>query len=139
MFSDVVYHHCSEFQIFQSLNGFHFSVLSLYPNSVQNQACFFYSFLTTANQNKLTSFSHVLYSCHWLIKGGFSAKIDQSLVFPLCSSFLLARLPRLALNFFYLIFLFLLFFSVNFLPLPCSICKVLALLLADPATSICPS
>ena len=37
-----------------------------------------------ANQNKLTSFSHVLYPCHWLIMGGFPAKIDQSLVFPLC-------------------------------------------------------
>ena len=27
------------------------------------------------------SFSHVLYPCNWLIKGGFPAKIDQSLVF----------------------------------------------------------
>ena len=40
MFSDVVYYHCSEFQIFRPLNGSHFSVLSLYPNSVQNQAWF---------------------------------------------------------------------------------------------------
>ena len=84
MFSDVVYYHCSEFQIFRPLNGSHFSALSLYPNSVQNQAYFVYIFLTTSNQNKLTSFSHVLYLYHWLIMGGFPAKIDQSLVFPLC-------------------------------------------------------
>ena len=38
MFSDVVYYHCSEFQIFRPLNGSHFLVLSLYPHSVQNQA-----------------------------------------------------------------------------------------------------
>ena len=41
-------------------------------------------FFIMANQNKLTSFSHVLYPYHWLIMGGFPAKIDQSLVFPLC-------------------------------------------------------
>ena len=40
MFSDVVYHHCSEFQIFRPLNGSYFLVLSLYPHSVQNQAWF---------------------------------------------------------------------------------------------------
>ena len=40
MFSDVVYYHCSEFQIFRPLNGSHFLVLSLYPHSVQNQAWF---------------------------------------------------------------------------------------------------
>ena len=44
---------------------------------------FVYIFLSIANQNKLTSFSHVLYLCHWSIKGGFPAKIDQSLVSPL--------------------------------------------------------
>ena len=32
----------------------------------------------------LTSFSDVLYTCHWSIKGGFPTKIDQSLGFPLC-------------------------------------------------------
>ena len=31
---------------------------------------FFYIFLTTANQNKLTLFSYVLHPCHWLIKRG---------------------------------------------------------------------
>ena len=36
-----------------------------------------------ANQNKLMSFSHVLYPYHLLIMGGFPAKIDQSLVFSL--------------------------------------------------------
>ena len=40
MFSDVVYYHCSEFQIFPPLNGSHFLVLSLCPHSVQNQAWF---------------------------------------------------------------------------------------------------
>ena len=40
MFSDVVYYHCSEFQIFRPLNSSHFLALSLYPNSVQNQAWF---------------------------------------------------------------------------------------------------
>ena len=84
MFSDVVYYHCSEFQIFRPLNGSHFLVLSLYPHSVQSQAWFCLIYLITANQNKLTSFSHVLYPYHWLIMGGFPAKIDQSLVFPLC-------------------------------------------------------
>ena len=56
-----------------------------------------YNFLTTTNQNKLTSFSHVLYTCHWLIKGGFPAKIDQSLVFPLCCNYSIIwiiHLPR---------------------------------------------
>ena len=43
---------------------------------------FNYIFLTTANQNKLISFFHVLYPCHWSIKGDFPTKIDQSLVFP---------------------------------------------------------
>ena len=43
---------------------------------------FAYIFLTTANQNKLTSFSYILYPCHWSINGGVSAKIDQSLVPP---------------------------------------------------------
>ena len=72
--------HCSEFQIFWSLKAFNFSVLSLYPNSVLNQGL---HFLTTANQDKLTSFSHVLYPCHWLIKGGFSAKLTNSWFSPL--------------------------------------------------------
>ena len=40
MFSDVVYYHCSEFQIFRPLNGSHILVWSLYPYSVQNQAWF---------------------------------------------------------------------------------------------------
>ena len=40
MFSDVVYYHCSEFQIFRPLNGSHFLVSSFYPHSVQNQAWF---------------------------------------------------------------------------------------------------
>ena len=40
MFSEVVYYHCSEFQILRPLNGLHISVLSLYPNYVQNQAWF---------------------------------------------------------------------------------------------------
>ena len=44
MFSDIVYYHCSEFQIFRPLNGLHLSVLSLYPNSVQNQAWFCLNF-----------------------------------------------------------------------------------------------
>ena len=35
-----MYYHCSEFRIFRSLNGLHFSVLSLYPSSVKNQARF---------------------------------------------------------------------------------------------------
>ena len=38
--SDVVYYHCSEFQIFRPLNGSHFLVLSLYTHSVQNRAWF---------------------------------------------------------------------------------------------------
>ena len=44
MFSDVVYYHCSGFQIFRPLNGSHFLVLSLYPHSVQNQAWFWLHF-----------------------------------------------------------------------------------------------
>ena len=40
MFWYVVYYHCSDFQILRSLNGLHLSVLSLYPNSVQNRAWF---------------------------------------------------------------------------------------------------
>ena len=79
MFSDVVYYHCSEFQIF--LNGSHFSVTLILFKTRHD---FVYLFLITANQNKLTSFSHILYPFHWLIMGGFPAKIDQSLVFPLC-------------------------------------------------------
>ena len=43
---------------------------------------FVYIFLTTANQNKLTSFSHVLCPCHWSIKGGLPAKLDQLLDLP---------------------------------------------------------
>ena len=71
MFWYVVYYHCSEFQIFNSLNGLHFSVLSLYPNYVQNLAWFtlHYIFLTTANQSILTSFSNTLYPCHWSLPG----------------------------------------------------------------------
>ena len=65
MLSDVVYYHCSEFQIFRSLNCLHFSILSLYPNSVQTRHDSIDIFLTTANQNKLTLFSHVLCPCHF--------------------------------------------------------------------------
>ena len=43
-----------------------------------------FTFRLHTNQNKPTSFSHILYPCHWSIKGGFPAKIDQ-LLFPLCS------------------------------------------------------
>ena len=66
MFWYVVYYHRSEFQIFRSLNGLHCSVLSLYPNSVQNRAWLCLHFSNHSKPNKLTSFSHVLYPCHSL-------------------------------------------------------------------------
>ena len=81
MLKDVVYYHCSEFQVFRSLNGLHFSVLSLYRNSFQNWAWFCLHFFDYSKPNKLMSFSHVLYSCHWSIMGGYPSKIDQSLFF----------------------------------------------------------
>ena len=83
MFWDVVYYHCSEFHIFQPLNSLHFSVLSLYSNSVQNQAwcCLHFSDHSRPKQTDVI-FSRFV-SCHWLlIMGDFPAKIDQSLVFP---------------------------------------------------------
>ena len=61
---------------------FQFKVCTLILFKIEHD--FVYIFLTRANQNKLTSFSQVLYPCHWSIKGGFPAKIDQSLVFSLC-------------------------------------------------------
>ena len=48
----------------------HFSVLCLYPNCVQTRHDYVYIFLTTANENKLILFSHILYPCHWSIGEG---------------------------------------------------------------------
>ena len=84
MFWYVVYYHCSEFQIFRSLNGLHFSVLSLYPNSFQNLAwfCLHFSDHSKPKQTDVIS-SHFVY-LSLINHGRFPAKIDQWLVFPLC-------------------------------------------------------
>ena len=68
---------------------FHFQVCTLILFKTRHD--FVYIFLIMANQNKLTSFSHVLYPFHWLIMGGFPAKIDQSLVFPSVQRFDILR------------------------------------------------
>ena len=79
MFSDVVHYHCSEFQIFRPLNGSHFSVLSLYPNSVQNQARFCLHFSDHGKPKQ----TDVIFSCfHWLIMGGFPQKLTNRWFFP---------------------------------------------------------
>ena len=54
-----VCYHCSECQTFRSLNGLHFSVLSLYPDFVQNWA-WFCLHLSDHSKSKQTD---VIFSC----------------------------------------------------------------------------
>ena len=56
-----VYYHCSECQTFRSLNGLHFSVLSLYPDFVQNWAWF--CFTSFRPQPTKTNWRHFLMFC----------------------------------------------------------------------------
>ena len=96
----VVYYHCSEFQIFRSLNGLHFSVLSLYPNSVQNRAWFCLDFSDHSKPKQTDVFSHVLYPCHWSIKRGFPQKLTNRWFSPVIIQYI--SLKCTAVNEFYL-------------------------------------
>ena len=84
MFSDVVYYHCSEFQIFRPQNGSHFLVLSLYPHSVQNQAWFCLHFSDHGKRKQTDVVFSRFVSLSLVNRGRLPLKNWPIAGFPLC-------------------------------------------------------